>query len=298
MDEAFPLTELQEAYLVGTSNGIELGGFQPNFYFELDVAGLEPNRAEAAVNCLVRRHEQLRTVMLPEGGQQVLASCQLTPFRIPVADLRGQGPERQEAFLQRTRDHMLADGPDPFRWPMFRIAVTRIRSHRCRVHVAMSLLLADAHSIWLLLGEWLELVRDPARPLPPPLTFRDCVRSITAYQDSPAFGEHWEYWSERLDSLGAAPELPLARPAAGLRPGRFVRRGCRLSAAEWGRFRANCRQHRLMPSAALAHVYAETLGAWAASPRFCLNVLHLDGCRATRSGPRWSASSVPPCRWK
>jgi amino acid adenylation domain-containing protein len=276
VDGPFPLTELQEAYLVGTSDGIELGGFRPNFYFELDMAGLDPARAEAAVDQLIRRHEQLRTVLLPDGGQQALRPDQVPPFPIPISDLRGRAPDRQEEGLRATREQMLEDGPDPFRWPMFRIAVTRIRSHRCRVHVAMSLLLADAHSVWLLISEWLELVRDPAAAQARPrLTFRDCVRAIAQDQDSPGFAAHWDYWEARLDSLGPAPALPLARPVAGLSRVRFVRRSCRLSAAEWTRFRANCRQHRLMPSAALAHVYAETLGAWAAHPRFCLNVLHL-----------------------
>jgi amino acid adenylation domain-containing protein len=81
------------------------------------------------------------------------------------------------------------------------------------------------------------------------------------------------YWAARLDSLPAAPELPLAAHPGVIDPVRGRHRECRLSPAEWQWLQAGFRRHGLEPAAALAHVFAETLGAWAGHPRFCLGLV-------------------------
>ena len=276
-DEAgFPLTDLQEAYLVGMSPMLELGGFAPGFYFELDAVGLDPLRAQAVLNRLVERHEQLRTVVLRTGGQRVLPPGEMTAVRVPVTDLSGLDRARQHELVRCTADEMHEQGFDPSQWPLFQVRITRLRAHRCLVHMSMSLLLADAHSIWLLISEFQELHKQPQARLPAvSLTFRECVQAIAASKDSDSYLDQWRYWEKRLDTLPPAPDLPLCQPLSALGQVRFRRRECRLTAGEWQRLRARCQRHRLMPTATLAHVFAETLGAWAAGPRFCLNVLHL-----------------------
>ncbi|WP_188316376.1 non-ribosomal peptide synthetase [Solihabitans fulvus] len=274
------MTDLQEAYLVGTSSLVDLGGFLPHFYLEFDVAGLAAERIESVVNQLVARHEQLRTVVGEDGAQRVLDVAELPRLRVPVADLRDQDPRRA---LARTRRGMTESGHDPATWPLFDVAVSLLREHRARVHIGMSLLLLDAHSTWQVLAEARALSVHPARPLPPvPLTFRHWRRAQAAQQVD---GEHWRYWSQRLDSLPPAPELPTARPLADLGPVRLTQRTCALTAAQWRQLRTTARRERIMPASALAHAFAETLGAWALNPRFCLNVLH-EGWRGRH--PEWA----------
>lgn len=271
----FPLTDLQAGYLVGATPLIELGGFRPNLYTELDVAGLDPARAERAIDLLVRRHEHLRTVMLPDGRQQVLGPGRATAFRLPVADLSGLPPDRQEEVVRETRERMLEEGPDPTGWPLFEVVVHRIRPHRHRVQFAMSLLLLDSGSTLALQRELLRLYHDPDAELPPvERTFRECVLARAAREDTASYREQWRYWEERLDSLPGPPQPPLARRPAAVSPVRLTRRTCALSAEQWTRLRAAFRRHRVLPTTALLHVFAETLGAWSAAPRFSLNVLH------------------------
>jgi amino acid adenylation domain-containing protein len=274
--EPFPLTDLQEAYVVGMSRLIELGGIRPAFYLEMDVVGLDPGRTEAAINLLVARHEQLRTVPVGDGGQRVLPAGEPTPVRIPVTDVSNLTPAGQQARFREIEAGMLDDGPDPARWPLFRIAISRVRPQRCRVHVAISLLLADAQSLRLLIDEFCILHENPAAALPSaPLTFRQSRRALADGEHTEAYRAQWRYWADRMASLPAAPELPLARPPASIGSVRFQRRECRLDRAEWKQLRANCGQHKITPAAGLASLFAETLGAWASAPRFCLNVLHL-----------------------
>ncbi|MGW3498380.1 non-ribosomal peptide synthetase [Streptomyces sp. NPDC001020] len=272
--DPFPLTDLQAAYLVGSSPLMDLGGFRPTLYTEMDVVGFDPVAASRAVDLLIARHEHLRTVM-SEEGQRVLPPEEVRPFRLRTADLTALTPGEREAELLRTRERMRDEGPAPTGWPLFEITANRIRRHRTRVHFAMSLLLLDSASTRRLQAEWWTLYRDPGAELPPPPgTFREIVLARTAEEDSPAHREQWRYWEERLDTLPGAPRLPLARPESSIHSARLTRRSCVLGPQEWQRFRANFRAHRVLPTTGLLHVYAEVLGAWAAEPAFCVNVLH------------------------
>jgi amino acid adenylation domain-containing protein len=273
--EPFPLTDLQEGYLVGTSRLIELGGFRPTYYVELDVAGFDPVRAEAAMRRLVLRHEHLRTVILADGGQRVLDADEATGAHLSVVDLVDLDHERAEAVIRQTRERLCEQGLDPVGWPLFEVVANRVRPHRARVHLAMSLLLLDGKSIRQVVSEWQQLYQDPGAELPPaPVTYRECRLSLLAHESTETYRTHWRYWADRLDSLPDAPQLPLARPLASVDPVRFSRRTSHLTREQWQRLRAAFRRHRILPTAALLHVFAEVLGAWASSPQFCLNVLH------------------------
>ncbi|MEW2554238.1 amino acid adenylation domain-containing protein [Streptomyces zhihengii] len=273
-EDLFPLTDLQAAYLVGSSPLMELGGFRPTLYTEADVVGFDPVAASRAVDLLIARHEHLRTVM-SEEGQRVLGPGEVTPFRLDTADLTGLTPGEREAALRRTRERMRDEGPAPTGWPLFEITANRVRRHRTRVHFAMSLLLLDSASTRRLQAEWWALYRDPDAELPPVTgTFRESVLARAAEESSPAHQEHWRYWEERLDTLPGAPRLPLAGSGSGGAPARLTRRSFVLGPDEWKRLGAAFRAHRVMPTTGLLHVYAEILGAWAAEPGFCVNVLH------------------------
>ncbi|MCW3845311.1 amino acid adenylation domain-containing protein, partial [Micromonospora yasonensis] len=271
----FPLTDLQAGYLVGSSPLIELGGFRPTMYVELDVVDFDPDRARAAVDRLIDRHEHLRTVILADGGQRVLPDPRVTPFPLAVTDLTGRPPGDREAALRAVRERIAEQGVDPTGWPLFQVVAQRLRRHRWRLHLAMSLLLLDSGSTRHLLGEWWQLYQDLDVALPPVArTFRESVRELVAWQDTEPYREHWRYWEQRLDGLPDAPQLPLARPLAGIDPVRLVRRVCHLNRAEWDQLCLAARRQRVLPPTALLQVFAEVLGGWATQPRFCLNVLH------------------------
>ena len=271
----FPLTELQQAYLVGSTGLVELGDLRPSFYVELDVAGLDLGRAERALNLLIAQHEQLRTEVLVEGMARVLPPSQTLPFRLPVQDLSSLPAAEQQAALVRTRQRMSEDGVAPTGWPLFEVVISKLRPHRLRAHLAMSLLLLDGRSIQQVWSEWHALYRDTDAPLvTATTTFRECVQARSESPAGARDGAHWRYWRERLDTLPEGPRLPMARPGGVPGPTRFSRRTCHLTAAEWSRLSARARTQKLTPVTAMLHLFAEVLGAWSASPHFCLNVLH------------------------
>ena len=282
--DPFPLTDLQEAYLVGMSPEIELGGFRPHFSVELDVVGLDAARLARAVDRLVERHEHLRTVVQPDGRQRVLPAADVLPVRVPVADLTGLDRAGQAAAIDATRRRMAAAGLDPLRWPLFAVEVSLLRPRRARVHLGMSLLLLDAHSTWQLLHEAVLLHADPGRQLEPvPLTFRDWQLQ-RAGEDAGRERDR-RYWRERLDTLPDAPALPLTGTLRDVSPVRFTRRRVDLPGPRWRQLCRTARGERMLPAALLAHVFAETLAAWSATANFTLAVLH-QSWRTRR--PEWS----------
>ena len=84
-NEPFPLTEIQQAYWLGRQAGRPLGGVATHSYLELEVTDLDLARLESALGVLIGRHDALRTVVRPDGRQQVLAD--VPAYRIAVADL-------------------------------------------------------------------------------------------------------------------------------------------------------------------------------------------------------------------
>lgn len=273
--EPFPLTPLQEAYMVGASKLVELGGFRPSYYVELDMVNLDLSRAERALNQLLRRHPHLRTVIEDVGAQRVLSDEQTSPIRLAVTDLTSHDKKHGEAEIRHTRERMCRTGVDPTGWPLFEIVVNRLRPRRVRVHLSMSLLLLDGRGIRQVMDEWRTYYHDPSADLPmPELTYRDCRLELLAHESTPEYQDQWRYWEDRLDHLPEAPQLPLAVQPGAIETVRFTRRTHTLTRRQWQRLCVTFRQQRVLPTTALCHVFAEVLGAWATDPHFSLNLLH------------------------
>ncbi|WP_159719014.1 type I polyketide synthase, partial [Geminicoccus flavidas] len=78
--DPFPLTEIQQAYWIGRGDSLELGNVGCYLYTEVELRDVDLARLEQAWNQLVRRHDMLRAVILPDGRQQILK--EVPPYRI------------------------------------------------------------------------------------------------------------------------------------------------------------------------------------------------------------------------
>jgi amino acid adenylation domain-containing protein len=265
--QAFPLTDIQQAYWLGRQGALELGGVGCHLYREFERSGLDLDRLERAWQLLVERHDMLRAVFSAEGEQRVLES--VPACRIARLDLRGWEAGAAETALAAVREEMSHRVYAPDRWPLFDLRATLLDGGRTRIHFSLDLLLADAASILLLLREWAELYEAPVdRHNPPAVTFRDYVLAGAAWRETARFHADEAYWEERLDELPPAPRLPLARDPAGVERPQFVRRGFRLPAPAWSALRRRAERSGLTPSALLCAAYADVLAAWSGPSRF------------------------------
>ena len=269
--EPFPLSDIQQAYLIGRSEGVELGNTGCHCYFEVELEGWDRERFQTALQKLIERHEMLRAIVLPEGRQQILQ--RVPPYQIKTQDLRGLGASAAAAKLEAVRTEMAAYVHQTDRWPLFEFRASMLDSGRTRLHIGMDLLIADGRSFEIFFGELTQLYREPASALPAlDLSFRDYMLAAEAFENGETFLQAREYWMKRLPNLPPAPELPLAiNPATLLKPN-FNRHRVRVEATTWRTLKEKTARTGLTSPGIVLAAYAEVLAIWSKSAHFTLNL--------------------------
>ncbi|MCG8424976.1 MAG: amino acid adenylation domain-containing protein [Proteobacteria bacterium] len=264
----FALSAIQQAYWMGRNRALELGNVAAHFYFELDLRTHHPERIEMAWRRLIAHHDMLRTVIRPDGTQQVLEH--VPDFEIAIVDLRGRDAT---AALQQTRDRLSHQVVPADRWPLFEICISRLEDQLIRVHFSFDLLIADAWSARLLFSDFARLFHDPTAQLDAgDITFRDYICAVQRLPETAAYQRSAAYWNARLPHLPPAPALPLARDPTTIDAPRFERRSARLAPAAWRALCARAARAGITPSGLLLSAYADVLAMWSANPTFTINV--------------------------
>ncbi len=268
--EPFPLTEMQQAQWLGRSGAFSMGNVAAHVYLENEKEGIDLGRLERAWRQMIERHDMLRAVFLPEGGQQILPSP--PPYAITNLDLRDATPEEAEQELlevRRQMDHVVRPVDT---WPLFEIRTTQLAGGRVRIHFSIDLLICDVASMRILRKEWAQLYQDPNAVLPElDLRFRDYVITEKKIRQTAFYNRADAFWDDRVKALPPMPLLPTARNIDSITSPTFLRVSTRLDKEAWNRFTEWGAGRRLSPSILLLTVFAETLAAWSKSPDFCVN---------------------------
>ncbi|MEO3782584.1 amino acid adenylation domain-containing protein [Actinocorallia sp. B10E7] len=256
----FPLALMQHAYWIGRDDGQRLGSVAAHLYVELDGAGVDPVRFEAAVRGLVERHAMLRVRIGDDGTQRVLA--ERPGPAVVVNDLRSAADP--EAELERLRREMSVQRLPIEEGRVFDARLSLLPSGRTRLHLDVDMIAADAMSYRVLLADLAALYEGETLQ---PLGY-GYARYLAADPRSKARERDAKWWAERLDDLPGAPELPVVP-----RPGdRVVREHHWLTPDDRRGFIERAHREGVTPAMALAAVFAETIGAWSANSRFLLNL--------------------------
>ncbi|WP_329171604.1 non-ribosomal peptide synthetase [Streptomyces sp. NBC_01477] len=270
-ERRFPLTDTQQAYLVGRGDLYPLGNVSTHAYLELE-GPLDVDRFVRAWRLLVDRHGMLRTVVDPDRHEQrELPEVPDPP--IEVADLRGRGAGEVRAALAALRERLSHEVRPADRWPLFSVAVCLLGEGVCRVHIGFDGLTVDWASWHVMYRDLSALYEDPDAELPALHGgFEGYLRQSAAAADPAELREAEDFWDGRLRDLPDAPALPLRTdPATVLRP-RFVRREAVLDRDTWSRLRQRAAAAGLTPTGVVLAAYAEVVARWSATDRFTLNV--------------------------
>ena len=192
--EPFPLMDMQQAYWVGRTGALVLGNVSCHVYLELETEDLDLPRWEACWNRLIRHHDMLRCVIMEDGRQRILP--EVPPFTVTVQDATGLDAGAAEQMVLECRERMGHEVLSAKEWPLFRVAATRMPGGSIRLHISLDLLVADLHSMNLMMNGLESLYRYPERePAPLDLSFRDYVLALEAFRMSPRYRKDKEYWS-------------------------------------------------------------------------------------------------------
>ncbi len=269
--EPFPLTDIQYAYWIGRSRALELGSVATHSYVELDVADLEVERLNIALQKLIARHPMLRAIVRRDGRQQILA--EVPPYAVAYTDLRSYTEAAAADLLDTVRQRMSHQVFTTDVWPLFEFRAHRLSATHTRLHISVDLLLADVRSFQILQAELLQLYADPDSVLPAlGCSFRDYVFGEIALRETDLYQRAEAYWLDRLAHMPPAPELPLAKPLSSIDQPRFSREEATLDADTWARLKARAGAAGLTASGLLCAAFAEILGLWSQRPQFTINL--------------------------
>lgn len=267
-NEPFPLTDIQQAYLVGRNAAFELGNVSTHGYREIEVSQISVAEVEAALNQLILRHGMLR--MIIEGNQQRILPT-VPHYRIEQTDLIALDNDERQTQLHAIRDRLSHQLFEPGQWPLFTVNASRVAEDRIRFHLGFDVLMGDAWSFQLLGRELAMLLLGHTLP-PLDIAFRDYVVAEKVFEQSEPFQHSLAYWQNKVDELPAAPELPLTKSPGEVTQPRFVRRQGSLNATQWAALKRRAQQSGLTPSSLVLSVFTETLAAFSRVSDFTLNL--------------------------
>lgn len=275
----FDLAVMQHAFWVGRVEGQELSGVSAHFYNEFDadgsdVPGVDPQRLEAAVHALFRRHDMLR-MRVTEGGQQRIDQDPAwTGLR--VHDLRGLPPVDVEHRLTAIRDALSHQSMDVAAGQVFDVQLSLLDAHASRMHVSLDMMAADAMSLRTLLADLAVSYAADGLVLPDlGYSYRKYLAERDSARES-ARARAAAWWQARLDSLPGAPTLPIVREDLDGTGPTVTRRHRWLPSEQKEHLAELARKSGLTSAAVLATAFAEVVAHWSATDRFLLNLPAFD----------------------
>ncbi|TDP97976.1 non-ribosomal peptide synthetase [Labedaea rhizosphaerae] len=183
---------------------------------------------QAAVEEIMRRHDQLRAGFTAREGQPVPFVVDDVTVAIPEVDLRDRPPSARDELIESFA-HTVFDLTQP---PLIKFALLRLAEHRHELLFATHHIASDGWSARVFVHELGELYRAFVAGLPSPLpplaaTYGDIARRQRAQLASGRLDDGLAFWRALLDPPPAEMPLPTDRP----RPSEPTHRGKRLDRA-------------------------------------------------------------------
>ena len=264
-NQPFAQTPIQQAYIVGRSDALNLGGVAANSYLEFERGSVDFELAQRHLNTVIKRHGMLRTILLPDDQQRVLET--VPDYQIPILDISLLSTEKQEAETAHIRIEMGEKVRDPYVWPLFDMQWL-VLSDRVRLHSCIDLIGLDAWSCQLLFREWFDLIEGKDIENIPAISFQQCIRELKKNEDQRAAVD-WEYWEQVLPTLPLAPDLPKTSLLTSSK--QFKRMQAHIEPEYWQQFKQRCQQLKVTPTAALSTLFANVLSIWSRNEDLTLN---------------------------
>ncbi|MCG8338633.1 MAG: amino acid adenylation domain-containing protein, partial [Proteobacteria bacterium] len=270
--QPFPLTDIQESFLVGKYAGQDGIGVGCHIYMEFEEIDLDIGRLNESWNRLVSHHDMLRAVIHKQGQQRILKETNKVQFK--VNDLQSLDVTTAENKLESIRAQMSHKRYPVDEWPLFEIRVSLLSFSRYIIHLSIDEWIVDYASLTLILEQWYGLYHQPDYQLPK-LThsFRDFVLANKEEENTPRFKKHLDYWKDKLERIPGGPTLPVANSPsleADLANSTYKRLAGNLKSDLWQALKAKSHDFGVSPTIAMLELFLELIAHWSDSRHFAL----------------------------
>lgn len=267
--EPFPLTQMQQSYLIGRSGSFDLGSVSSHCYFEMDTEWLEEDRLQDAWNVLIQMHPMMRAVICEDHlTQKVLED--VPEYVIATADASHLDAQALEMKLGEIRQTLSHQTFDPYRWPAYDIRYVKMPQNKARIFISFDNIFFDGWSMFYIFRQWKQLYKAPGTTLETAdFTFKEYVNSFLANQQSEAYEKDVRYWQEKIPNIHPAPELPVTKD---IKEEKFVRFQTMLAPDRWEALKQKIKKRNLTEPGFLMSLYAEVIARYSRHQTFSLNL--------------------------
>jgi yersiniabactin nonribosomal peptide synthetase len=266
----FPLTDVQYAYWFGRDDNQDLGGVGCHAYIELDGINVSPEKLEKSWHVLLKQHSMLRA-RFNQDGQQVIHPEASKPQLVThdFTMLLEKDVEKQTLKIRNRLSHRKLDVTNG---QVLSLELSKLPNNKTRIHFDIDLLVADVHSLHIILRDLASAYRNPqVNKTIANWRFGDYL-AIEASRNVKELEEDKNYWIGRLSELPAGPQIPLIKDPSTINKPKFTRRTQLINTSTWQSIKRQAALQKVTPAMVLVTAYAETLSRWSSEQKFVLNI--------------------------
>lgn len=266
----YPLTDIQNAYIIGRDHSIELGGIGIVNYLEFD-SDFEISRFEKAVNEVIKKHPALRTIFSTDKTQRVL---EIVPeYRLLVHDISTLSEDARENYISGYRKELAAQDFKLDQWPLFKIEAIKTDAEKHRLVFYYDLMISDAGSTLIWLNDCANhYLGKPFKIPATEYTFRDYYMEDHKPVNNASYEKDKAYWTAQLPDFPSAPRLPLKQDLSRAGIPEFEVKRSEINGSQWNAIKQLAKEKRVLPVTLLTTAFAELLQFWSNSDRFAINL--------------------------
>lgn len=267
--DVFGLTNIQRAYVLGRQTYYSLGNTSTHMYLEYETE-LDIARLERALNKTIQKHPMLRAVIHKNLTQQILK--EIPYYTISVDDMQKESLitcEKRKMELRQELSHEIIDTET---WPLFRIKAVSTEE-KTYLFIGIDLLIADGISLQILLHDLMEFYQNESLEVVDiGYTFKEYMKDYLAIKGSKEYLQAKDFWTQRLQDIMVAPQLPIDKNPEEIEKPFFARQQKNFGKGSLKRLRSVAKMHGVTVSAILCTAYAETLRRWSSQKNFVINI--------------------------
>lgn len=269
--EAFPLSDMQQAYFVGSTDEVEYGDIPTHVYTEFEFYELDEKRFEKALNDLIERHDMLRCVIGTDSTQRILK--QVPYYEIKTDYIEEDSEEQVQDYIEQVRNEMFYRQYEVSSYPLFEIRMTKVGQTRTQVHICYDNIILDGASQGIMIEDMLHLYRGGKESLKPiEFSFRDYLLAEQRFRQGTQYKKAMEYWRNRCKGLPSSPKLPVCSIEKDGSKRRIRRKEAIMEANVWKKLKQLSAEVEITANTLLVSAFSEVMERWSGSKKFCLNL--------------------------